>query len=227
MRRAYGVRFFDAISVDAWYVQGPFLKAVEKLGWEWVVVLKQERLDVFQEAHRLLALNDPEGMSAFHDAERGRDVRLSEVKDLSFSQGYGKTVRVVQSEERWTQKRKVGGKTVAQAQQRIWLWMASAGLNLYGARIVYTGGHRRWGVENEAFNLLTQYYHLEHCYHHEPTSMLVQMLILLVGFTLFMAFAKLHSQEVRREKTTLKELAQNLDLALEADLPWERWFACG
>ena len=32
MRRVYGVRFFDAVTIDAWYVQGPFLKAVKKLG---------------------------------------------------------------------------------------------------------------------------------------------------------------------------------------------------
>lgn len=32
IRRLYGPRFFDAITVDSWYVQGPFLQAVEKLG---------------------------------------------------------------------------------------------------------------------------------------------------------------------------------------------------
>jgi len=50
IRRVYGVRFFDAVTIDSWYVQGPFLQAVEKLGWEWIVVLKQERMEVFQEA---------------------------------------------------------------------------------------------------------------------------------------------------------------------------------
>jgi len=28
LRRVYGVRFFDAVTVDSWYVQGPFLTAV-------------------------------------------------------------------------------------------------------------------------------------------------------------------------------------------------------
>ena len=37
------------------YVQGPFLKAVEKLGWAWVVVLKQERMEVLQDARTLRA----------------------------------------------------------------------------------------------------------------------------------------------------------------------------
>src|SRR5258708_38499266 len=37
IRRVYGARFVDAVTVDSWYVQGPFLKAVEKLGWQWEV----------------------------------------------------------------------------------------------------------------------------------------------------------------------------------------------
>ncbi len=37
IRRLYGVRFFDVVTIDGWYVQGPFLKAVEKLGWAWIV----------------------------------------------------------------------------------------------------------------------------------------------------------------------------------------------
>lgn len=43
MRRLYGVRFIDVVTVDAWYAKSPFLRAVEKMGWGWVGVLKQER----------------------------------------------------------------------------------------------------------------------------------------------------------------------------------------
>lgn len=225
LRRLYGVRFFDAITVDAWYVKGPFLRAVEKLGWQWVVVLKQERLDVFQEARQLSQQTAP--CLSFHDAERQRDVRLWEVTDLFFSEGYGQPVRVVRSEERWTERKQVGGKVVSAPQQSQWFWMASAGLAPCPPQAIYQGGHRRWGIENHAFNELTQRYHLEHCYHHEPTSMLAQMLILLIGFTLFTAFAKLHCQLVRLGEQTLKALAEALLLALEEDLPWEQWFACG
>jgi len=52
LRRVYGVRFFDAVTIDAWYGQGPFLKAVKKLGWRWQVVLNQERMEVFEEARK-------------------------------------------------------------------------------------------------------------------------------------------------------------------------------
>ena len=43
MREHYGPRFFDLVVVDAWYTQGPFLKAVVQMGWPVIAVLKQER----------------------------------------------------------------------------------------------------------------------------------------------------------------------------------------
>lgn len=225
IRRIYGVRFFDAVTIDSWYVQGPFLKAVEKLGWAWVVVLKQERMGVLQEARALSAGQKPDRQ--FYDESRDRDVKLWEVKDLSFSQSYGCNVRVVHSQEGWIEKKVVGGKKTRQPQTSDWWWMASQGLQGYPGTVVYEGGHRRWGIENKAFNELTQFYHLEHCYHHEPVAMLVQMLILILGFVLFGAYALLHSQQVRLGQVSLKELAHDLDLALEEALPWDLWFASG
>ena len=57
--------------------------------------------------------------------------------------------------------------------------------------------------------------------------MLAQMLILMLGFLLFTAYAVLHSQRMRAGKITLKKLAEDLNLALEEDLPWDQWFASG
>jgi Transposase DDE domain len=225
MRHIYGPRFLDAITVDAWYVQGPFLRAVERLGWFWVVVLKREDMEVYQEAQQLSQGQKP--VLVFHDKERDRQVQLWEVKDLHFSAAYGKTVRVVRSEEQWIEKRVQGGCKRSQSRRGRWLWGACAELDGYGAWVIYQGGHRRWGIENKAFNELTQAYHLEHCYHHEPTSMLAQMLILMLGFTLFTAFAELHCKLVRWGELTAKALTKELDLALEEDLPWDQWFHSG
>jgi hypothetical protein len=225
IRRLYGVRFFDAVTMDSWYVQGPFLAAVEKLGWAWVVVLKQERMEVFQEARALSAARNPS--LEFDDQTRDRHVKLWEVKDLDLSQSYGRRVQVVHSLEQWVQKKIVGGKRIHQPQTSDWWWIASEGLQGYPSKVVYESGHRRWGIENKAFNELTQFYHLEHCYHHEPVAMLAQMLILILGFVLFSAYALLHSQQVRLGQVSLKELAHDLDLALEEALPWDLWFASG
>lgn len=225
LRRIYGVRFFDAITVDGWYAKGPFLRSVEKLGWGWIVVLKDQRREVYQEAQQLSGKEKP-GL-AFEDPERDRQVQLWEVKHLRFSEGYGGNVRVIRSQEQWIQAKIQGGKKTCQPQQSQWLWANSPGLDGYGPQVIYQGGHRRWGIENKAFNELTQGYHLEHCYHHEAHSMLAQMLILILGFTLFTAFAQLHSPLLRLGQVSLKELAHKLDLALEEDLPWSQWFHCG
>lgn len=226
IRRVYGVRFFDAITVDAWYVQGPFLRAVEKLGWDWIVVLKQERLEVFKEAHLLSRDQPPE--ADFEDQTRHRRVRLWQVKDLTFSEGYGSgSVAVVRSEEQWTQRKIVGGQKQSREKTSRWLWMHSEGLGTNPCEMIYHAGHRRWGIENKAFNELTQFYHLEHCYHHEPVAMLAQMLILVIAFTLFQIFAALHCQLVRLGQTTLKELARQLNLDLQEERPWELWFESG
>lgn len=225
IRRVYGVRFFDAVTIDGWYVQGPFLRGVEKLGWQWVVVLKQERMEVFKEA-RALSAHEPPAVE-FVDPVRGRQVKLWEVRDLDFSESYDGQVRVVHSEERWMEKKVVGGQKISRPQTAHWWWMASEELQGYAGKLVYDAGHRRWGIENKAFNELTQFYHLEHCYHHEPAAMLAQLLILLLGFVLFNAYAGLHSQSFRGGQVTLKELAHDMDLGLEQEARWERWFASG
>jgi len=226
LRRIYGPRFFDGISADAWYAQGPFLRAIDKLGWLWIAVLKREDMEIYDEALRLSQGQKPG--ATFRDEHRDRQVQLWEVQHLRFSDGYtkDKSVIVVIAEERWTERRVVGGQKRAKPQQSRWIWVACEALAAYLAEVIYEAGHRRWNIENKAFNELTQYYHLEHCCHHDPTSMLVQMLILIFGFALFSAFA-LHSQLVRLEQLTLKALARQLDLALEEDLPWNLWFHSG
>jgi len=182
-------------------------------------------MEVFQEARALSAAQKP--ALEFYDEMRDRQVQLWEINDLDFSQSYGAKVRVVHSQEQWIQQRVVGGKKTPQPQSSDWWWMVSEGLRGYPVGVVYAGGHRRWGIENKAFNELTQFYHLEHCYHHEPVAMLAQMLILLLGFVLFSAYALLHSQRVRLGQVSLKELAHDLDLALEEAVRWELWFDSG
>ncbi len=184
-------------------------------------------MEVFQEARALSAKRGP--TQEFYDQVRQRQVKLWAVWDLHFSKayGYGRQVGVVHSQEQWTETRGVGAKKTSQRVTSDWWWMTSERLRGYVARLIYEGGHRRWGIENKGFNELTQFYHLEHCYHHEPAAMLAQMLILMLGFVLFSAYAMLHSQQIRLGQVSLKELAQDLNLALEEAVRWEVWFDSG
>jgi hypothetical protein len=213
LRRLYGVRFFDVVVADAWYAKGPFLKAVSALGWALVVVLKQEDYDVYQEAWALT-----QGQPTHQFRQEEREVRLWEVRDLTFSKTYGRAVRVVRAEEKWTQFKVVGGKKIPVPKQSNWLWVVTEQLDGYGCQTIWNLGHGRWRIENNAFNVLTQHWHLRHCAHHDPTSILACLLITLLAFNLFHAFVLLNGKLYRQGKITLQELRLQLYRAVEHGL---------
>jgi hypothetical protein len=209
MRRLYGVRFFDVVTVDAWYTKGPFILGVEKLGWSVISVLKQERYDIYQEVTALMP-----HQAALRWEEDGREIETREVKDLDFTDSRLGKMRVVVSDERWTQTEVIGGKRVRTPKQSYWRWLVSGKLGASTARTIHQIGHRRWGVENHAFNELTQHYGLEHCARHEPVAITVWLLVRVLGLVLFEVYAKIHCKAVRLGSRTLKDLCDQLRLDL-------------
>jgi Transposase DDE domain len=214
MRRTYGPRFFDVVTVDAWYATEPFFTAVHKLGWSVVAVLKQERYDLYQEATVLSRQQTPKQWQV-----EERAIQLWDVRDLSL--GKTNSMRVVLAQERWEQNKRVGTEKVRQTVQSHWRWLVGEQLNGYGPEVIWRIGHQRWGVENHAFNELTQHYHLTHCPHHEPVAIVAWLLFLLLGFTMFELFVRLNSKLWRQGRTTMKELWRQLDHAMERVLELE------
>jgi hypothetical protein len=210
MRRLYGPRFFDAVTVDAWYATGPFIKAVQRLGWGVLAVLKQERYEIYQEASALMD-QAPPILWQWED----RQIELREVKDLPFTDPAIGPMRVVQAQEQWTERRQQGGRKTTVNQQSFWRWLASEELDGVPAQGIWRIGHGRWGIENHVFNELTQHYHLEHCPHHHPVAIVAWLLILVLAFNLFEWFVRLHGKLLRAGAITLQELAHQLDRALE------------
>ena len=81
--------------------------------------------------------------------------------------------------------------------------------------VIWRIGHRRWGVENHAFNEPTQHHHLTHCRHPEPVAVRAGLLILVLGFNLFELFVRGHGKLWRAGRVTLQEVARQLDRGLE------------
>jgi hypothetical protein len=214
MRRTYGPRFFDVVTVDAWYATEPFFKAVHKLGWPVVAVLKQERYDVYQEASALSREQAPKCREL-----NNRQVKLWDVRDLTF--GKTKSMRVVLAQESWQQNKRVGNETIRETLQSHWRWLLGEPLKGYGPEVIWRIGHQRWGIENHTFNELTQHYHLTHCPHHQPVAMVAWLLFLVLGFTIFELFVHLNSKLWRQGRTTLNELWRQLDHAMERVLELE------
>jgi Transposase DDE domain len=213
LRRNYGPRFFDGITVDAWYSKGPFLSAVQKLGWGVVTVLKG-KYEVMGESQRLIEGKSPD-LAFKHDDRQKRQVQLWKVDDLDFTDSYSGKISVVTSQEQWEKACYRGGKKCRKQLSSQWIWGVTEEFAGYGAKTIWRVGHRRWGIENKAFRELTQEYHLEHCFHHHPVAMLAQMLILMLAFNMFNAYAILQDPLWREGKTTLCALTEKMLLHLE------------
>jgi hypothetical protein len=210
MRRTYGPRFFDAVTLDAWYAKGPIIRAIQRLGWAVVTVLKQEDYDIYKEASALMR-----DQPAQHWKWEDRSVDLWEVKDLAFTDPAIGPMRVVQAQEHWVEVQQVAGCKTRVCKESFWRWLVSPELDGYPAQAIWRIGHQRWGIENHAFNELTQHYHLTHCPHHEPIAIVAWLLILMLAFNLFELFVRLHGKLLRLGKTTLQEAALQLDRAME------------
>lgn len=208
MRRTYGPKFFDVVTVDAWYATEPFFRAVRKLGWALVAVLKQERYDIYKEATSLSREQTPQQLWV-----EDREVKLWDVRHLNF--GDASSMRVVLADERWEQNKRAGTHALREVRQSHWRWLTDDQLDGYGPQIIWRIGHQRWGIENHAFNELTQHYHLTHCPHHEPLAIVAWLLFLVLGFTIFEVFVGLNRKLWRQGRTTLKEFCRQLDRALE------------
>ena len=213
IRRLYGVRFFDVLVVDAGFIEGPFLTAVERLGWAVVSVLKQQRYEIWQESENLTQGKPPTQKFT----EEKREVQLWEVKDLPFTETYRDQVRVVRSDEQWIQIKRKATKRIEMKMHQQWRWVATQALNGYEPKVIWQIGHLRWNIENNAFNELTQYWNLEHCPRHHPKAIIALLLIKVLAFNLFKAFAQLHGKLWRAGKITFQELRLQIYRALELE----------
>jgi hypothetical protein len=216
IRREYGPRFLDVVTVDSWYANGPFVKTVvDELGWPVVAVLKQERYEIHQEALALSAGKKPGQV-----VERnGRQVEIWDVPALRLSQSYTDPVRVVRVRERWTQRQRVGAEWQSVEKEENWVWVVAGDLEAYDGATIRDIGHFRWKIENNAFGELTQHWHLTHCAHHHPVAVEALLWIKIIAFTLFHAFAILHGKLLRLGKTTLQELRKQIYRSLLCGSP--------
>jgi len=207
IRKKYGPRFFDVVVVDSWYTNGPFLKTV-------VAVLKQERYEIYQETLALTA-----GKPTQVVERDQRQVEVWDVPALRFSDTYTEPVRVVRVRECWAERTRQGkqGKTVQKEQT--WIWVVAGELDAYDGATIRDIGHLRWKIENNAFDELTQHWHLTHCAHHQPVAVLALLWIKIIAFTLFHAFAILHGKLFRLGKVTLQELRKRIYRSLLCGLP--------
>jgi hypothetical protein len=206
---AHYPRAFDLLLADGLYAQAPFINLLLAHGKHALVVLKDERRDLYQDACGLFTVTPPQ-----EGKYRSRHCRWWDVSDLTSWPQVKAPMRVVRSQETYAVRR--------QASQQVepftteWVWATTLPVTQASTEQAVVLGHRRWDIENYGFNELTNEWHSDHVYKHDPKALESFLLIAFLACNLFHAFRLLNLKlQIRRGRTQhywvrlfLRELGQ-------------------
>jgi len=184
-------RAFQILLADGLYAQAPFLNFLLARGKHAVVVLKDERRDLYQDAQGLFRLTPPQS-----GRYRSRECLWWDVHDLTSWPQVTAPLRVVRSQETSSVRRQDSGERETQSNEWIWVTTLPAAIVPTGS-VVYWG-HARWDIENQGFNELVNGWYADHVYKHEPNAIEAFLLSIFLAYNLF------HSWLTRNLKPALQ-----------------------
>lgn len=188
-------RAFDVVLADGLYAQAPFFNFLLGRRKHALVVLKDPRRDLYQDAFGVFQLVAPQ-TGQF----RSRDCQWQDVKDLRSWPQVQVPVRVVRSQERYSQRCQLTQQRVTLSTE--WIWVTTlAAIQASTARIVQLG-HQRWDIENYGFNEIVTHWNCDHVYRHQPNAIVAFLLTAFLAYNLFHAFLLLNLKPQRRHGKT-------------------------
>ena len=174
-------RAFNLAAGDALYLNPGFCQLALGHGKHFLAVLKNENRDLLVDARSLF----PEVQPTAHRQGRTKSLWWDIEGFTSWTQ-LGHPVRVVRSVETTTVRRQRTKDDHVQTVE--WIWATSLPTKTAPTRTVVHVGHRRWSIENEAFNELVNHWHADHVYKHDLNAMVVLWLLLCLAYNLFHVF---------------------------------------
>lgn len=194
-------RAFDVVIADGLYASAPFFKKVTAHGKQIIAVLKDERRDLLQDAMGIFNQEQP---ILVRDGNITRQCWNGE--GLTSWPQFGGNVRVVCSLETTTRKRQKTGNEEERVSD--WLWVTTLPKTMLGTEVFVLIAHKRWDIENKAFNELVTYWHADHVYAHTCNAIEAFLLTTLLAYNLFHAFINCNLKSVIRAMYTKKHIAR-------------------
>ena len=188
-----GRRFLDLLVADALYLQAPFVGAVEDLGLDWVINLKENQPELLAEAQRLTA------EAALHrDSDKQQELQLWHAPEVYWPVA-DRSVRVVKTVRTQQKKRiRVGlnedGRKRSQkevfVQQTTNFYASNLELGSIPPVFVHQLGRSRWIIDAEVFQTITTDGHLKKPSVHQGRgqALIVLTMIRVLAFTLTSVF---------------------------------------
>jgi hypothetical protein len=188
-----GRRFLDVLVADALYLQAPFVRAVEDLGLDWVINLKENQPELLAEAQRLTA-----GAALHRDGDEKQELQLWHAPEVYWPVA-DRSVRVVKT-VRTQQKKRIRVHLNDAGQRRPQKEMVvEESTNLYASNLelgtippvfVHQLGRSRWVIDTEVFQTITTDGHLKKPSVHQGRgqALIVLTMIRVLAFTLTLVF---------------------------------------
>lgn len=204
-------RAFDLVLADALYATAPFFNFLLQRGKHALVVLKDERRDLYQDVAGLLD-QTPSQPGSYRD----RQCCWWDFSDLHSWPQVQAPVRVVRSLETYSIRRQLDGHKVVQTSD--WLWVTTAPATQLFTHQVVRFGHQRWDIENYGFNELITGWDADHVFRHDPNAIECFLLVAFLAFNIFHAFLLLNLKPAVRAGRTTIFWAMRIAADLYADI---------
>lgn len=166
---------FDVVSTDGLYGRRGFAQLMINHRKHLLFVLKENHSDLLIDAKGVFAQQKPsmkqEGRNLYQRWDEEGFDPWPEIK---------RPLRIVRSYET-----KSKGKPSSVSD---WYWCTTLPKAIVSTETVCQIGHKRWEIENQGFNILVNYYHLDHCFKHHPNAILAFALICFIAYLLFQMF---------------------------------------
>jgi hypothetical protein len=190
-------RAFDLLLADALYGIAPFFNYLRSRGKHALVVLKDERRNLYQDAAGLW-----ERVQAQQGQYRSHECQWWDFPELLSWPEVNEPLRVVRSLESWSVKHQLTKQNIILNSD--WIWVTTLSPTQARTAQVVSLGHGRWDIENHGFNELVNGWHADHVFRHESNAIECFMLLAFLAYNIFHAFLALNLKPaVRRGKSAL------------------------
>ena len=204
-------RAFDLVLADALYGTAPFFNFVLARGKHALVVLKDERRHLYQDAAGLFQSVAPQP-----GCYRSRQCWWWDFPDLLSWPQVNAPVRVLRSLETYSVRRQLDKQDSVQTSD--WIWVTTLPATQVPTARAIGFGHQRWDIENHGFNELVNQWHADHVYKHDPNAIECFLLVAFLAYNIFHAFWALNLKPPARRGRTQAFWARLIAAELHAEV---------
>ena len=181
---------FDIVTADAIYANARFLDLLKKHHKHLVAVLKENHPDLLKDAKALFWGQEP-----VCTKQGNTELQRWDIQGFNTWPQANREMRVVRSRETTIKKNEII--------ESDWFWITEMDQAKAPTESICRFGHARWDIENQGFNYMVNYLHMNHIFRHQPNAIIALLLVCFIAYILIQAFHQLNLKPERRAKIRL------------------------